>query len=91
MTGLECNLGDIVKDSITGLKGTVIAKTEWLNGCWRIIIQPNEIKEGRPVDPSTFDVEQLVMVKAKNVAMPAKRTGGDRPDPSARPSAASRR
>ena len=34
------NLGDEVKDTITGFKGIVVARTEWLNGCARVTVQP---------------------------------------------------
>lgn len=72
------NLGDLVKDSITGFSGVVTCKSEWLNGCVRLTVQPEKMKEGKPVDAITFDVEQLVLVKAAkaNRGLPS---GGDRP------------
>lgn len=79
MTGKECKLGSKVRDTITGLEGTVVAKTEWMNGCWRITIQPNQLKDGKPVDSTTFDVEQLELIKA-STAKEAKPHGGDRAD-----------
>jgi len=56
------NLGDRVKDRITGLEGIVIGITTWLYGCRRVTIQPEEIKDGRPSDPSSFDEPQLILV-----------------------------
>jgi len=68
-------LGDDVKDDITGLKGTVIAITEWLNGCRRVCVQPKNLHEGKPVEAITLDAEQVSLVKAhKPVA--TKPTGG---------------
>lgn len=87
MKSQDCKLGDDVRDSITGLTGCVIAKTEWLNGCWRITVQPRELKDGKPVDSCVFDVEQLEIVKPAYVELPAQRTGGDRPNAGACPSA----
>ena len=55
--------GDCVRDEITGLKGTVIARTEWINGCARITIQPEGVKDGKPFEPSTVDEEQCVFLK----------------------------
>jgi hypothetical protein len=43
-------LGDKVKDRVTGLTGIVIARTDWLNGCIRMTVQPQELKDGKPVD-----------------------------------------
>lgn len=34
----EPQLGDKVRDAITGFKGIAMAQTTWLNGCRRIII-----------------------------------------------------
>lgn len=41
-------LGDRVKDEITGLSGIVIAVTQWLNGCVRMQVQPEKLKDGIP-------------------------------------------
>lgn len=67
-------LGDEAKDTITGLVGVVVAVTEWINGCVRITLQPRELKDGKPVENSTFDVEQIEVVKAHDV--PKRATGG---------------
>jgi hypothetical protein len=74
------NVGDIAKDSVTGFKGMVIARTEWLNGCARILIQPQELtKEGKTMEAEQFDEQQVVLVKAKGFK-PVRETGGPRPD-----------
>lgn len=71
----DLELGCIAKDSITGFQGVVIAITEWLNGCQRVTIQPQEMKDGKPIDNFTFDAEQVVVVSpAKPVAV--TKTGG---------------
>ena len=33
------NLGDTVKDKISGFTGVVVARTEWLYGCIRLAVQ----------------------------------------------------
>jgi hypothetical protein len=75
----EIHLGDEAKDTITGLTGCVVAITTWLNGCERISIQPRELKDGRPVDNSVFDSEQVELIKAVRHE-PLRKTGGDRPN-----------
>lgn len=75
----DINLGDEVQDTISGFKGICVAITNWLNGCQRVSIAPQAMKDGVPYDPQTFDVEQLVIVKAAARNEPLRKTGGDRP------------
>lgn len=56
-------LGDKARDQISGFSGTIVAITEWLNGCRRITIQPSALHEGRPVENSTFDAEQIEKIE----------------------------
>ena len=73
----EFNNGDQVKCRVTGLKGIVVAVTTWFNGCIRYIVQPQEIKDGKPVDTSSFDENDLELVKASKVeSAPVRKTGG---------------
>lgn len=89
------NLGDRAKDTITGCTGIVVAKTYWLNGCVRITIQPETLKDGTPIPNETFDQQQVKVLelsafKAQEqtvdaadapVAPRAGRPGGPRNDP----------
>lgn len=80
------NLGDKVKDQVTGFTGIVIAKTIWLYGCDRVSVQPQDLdKDGKVKESQTFDEKQLILVKAGVVKTEAKiestkRTGGPRND-----------
>lgn len=76
----EIKLGDTASDTITGFEGVVVARTEWLNGCIRITIQPRELKDGKPIESHTFDVQQVALVQAKPRAI-EKRSGGPQPEP----------
>lgn len=69
-------LGCRAKDSITGFEGIVVAATEWLNGCQRITIQPTELREGKPVDSLTFEVEQLEVITPAVEPVRDSTTGG---------------
>jgi hypothetical protein len=76
----DASLGDKVRDRITGFTGIVVARTQWLNGCIRLQIQPEALdKDGKIPDVAHLDVQQCELVKAE----PAKlgRTGGDRSAP----------
>lgn len=73
-------LGDVAKDRITGFKGVVISITKWMNGCVRLQLQPQELREGKPIETQSFDVEQIVLVKSAKPAL-ASPTGGPKPQP----------
>lgn len=55
-------LGDRVKDPISGLVGIVICMTYWLNGCTRVIVQPEGLKDGSPIKDAAFDDTHLEIV-----------------------------
>lgn len=67
------NLGDRVKERISGMKGIVIGKTEWLYGCLRLTIQPEDSKDGKPVESFCVDEPQCELVKV-GVIQPQQRT-----------------
>lgn len=76
-------LGDEVEDTVTGLRGIVVARTEWLNGCLRATIQPPIGEDKKLPAAESFDHEQLAVITAKKVAPKAeeKRTNGPMPTP----------
>jgi hypothetical protein len=76
----EAGLGDLVQDRLTGLKGIVINQTTWHNGCSRVLIQPEELKDGVPVEASTCDEVDLKILKRQKVKPLEDETGGPRPD-----------
>ena len=74
-------LGDALKDDVTGFAGVVVAKTFWLNGCVRLTLQPRKVgKDGKPFESQTFDVEQLSLV-TRAVVKPSNPSGGPMPEP----------
>lgn len=81
MTKLDfkISLGDKVKDKVTGYEGTVVACTQWLNGCNRYQIQGPLDKDGKIPEVVGFDEENLVVVEKKAVAHKTPDTGGDAP------------
>ena len=87
-------LGDRVKDKITGLKGVVICKASWLYGCERITVQPEAYnKDGKPMDSFCIDEAQAELVKERVIETafqtpsPAARPAGPRQDSTRRPDA----
>lgn len=78
----EIELGAICRDKVTGFKGMVICVAQWLHGCKRVTIQPQELKDGKPIDPYTFDSYQLeVVTRGKGKLATKALTGGPRPEP----------
>jgi hypothetical protein len=52
-------LGDKVTDSLTGFTGIATARTEYLYGCVRILVEPTELRDGKPVEGQYFDEQRL--------------------------------
>lgn len=81
-------LGSVVKDSVTGFKGIAVCRTTWLHGCARIGIEPQELKDGKTIDPLYFDEPRVVLIKEPKdgaFGMPSEKdtgykTGGPQKD-----------
>ena len=69
------NLGDKVRDKITGFQGILVCRSQWLHNCNTYGIQPQEMKDGKPLDRHFFDEPQLEVVEEK-VVEPKRNTGG---------------
>lgn len=76
-------LGSEVQDRLTGIKGTAIARTTWLNGCVRITIQPKGHKDGKALETHSQDEEDVIVLK--EVKVKAKPSGGPYPSPRRQP------
>lgn len=75
------NLGDKVKDEVSGFTGIAIGRMIFLHGCDRVIVQPAVGKDGKMGDNATFDEPQLKVLKRAVVAseehLPSEtKTGG---------------
>lgn len=80
MTETKVDFGDQVTDKITGFKGTVIAITEWLHGCRRVMVQPKGLnKDGEIYASEQFDEPGLnITRRATAPTVIKKKTGGPR-------------
>ena len=74
-------LGQKVKDPITGYEGTAVSKTQWLYGCTRIGVQAKIGEDGKVPEMYCFDEPQLESVKPGENEIP----GGPRPSPKLHP------
>lgn len=73
------NLGDKVKDTITGFKGIVTLRSQWLNACNTYGVQSQELKDGIPKERSHFDEPQLELIKEEIVPASRETGGPERP------------
>lgn len=64
-------LGLKVRDSVSGFKGISLGRVVYINGCARICISPKHDKDGKLIQSSWFDEEQIEIIEDK----PAVKTG----------------
>lgn len=55
----EIKLGAFARDRICKFKGVVAGKGRHINGCHRITIMPQDLKDGKPQKALTMDVQQV--------------------------------
>lgn len=85
---MRAQIGDKIKDVISGAEGIVVARTEWMYGCIRLTCSPQTLKDGVPAANFTVDEPQAIVLEHGAVpntigepdqAEPA-RTHGERPE-----------
>jgi len=71
-------LGEVLRDKITGFKGVAMAKTEYFTDCTHYGLCSQELNDGKPIDWEWFDETRLEHVKEaeKIVKGPRKPTSG---------------
>lgn len=82
-------LGDTVRDNVTGLQGVVTGVHQYLTGCARITIQPPVQADGKVPDGYGQDVLVVAVVTAVAAGRAVivdghPRKGGPRADPHSR-------
>jgi hypothetical protein len=77
----KIELGDQVRDTVSGFKGIAIGIVTWLHGCNRVIVAPKVGKDGKMIENQTFDEAQLEIIGKKNVTpatVKARKQGGEK-------------
>lgn len=74
------NLGDKVRDKVTGFVGIAVCRSTYLNGCDRIAVQAPAKKNEKPLGWVYFDEPQLEVTRSKAIKRGSKKTGGYKPD-----------
>jgi len=84
----KLQLGDHVKDRITGFSGIIVSQCMWYNGCVRYGVQSKKLdKDGDTLTETHFDEMQLVKQKTGHIHPPTTKkgsTGGPRKAPQKR-------
>ena len=79
--GYEFNLGDEVKDKVTGYKGIVTCRAEWLYGCRRYTVQSKQMKDGKAIDSMHLDEMAIKLIKPAPRGAKIQQTGGPQDEP----------
>ena len=78
-------LGNRVRDTVTGFTGTAVGKTIWMYGCERFSVQSDKLHDGKPVDEHWFDAQRLEILETVQPAVSPSSvatSGGPHRDPS---------
>jgi len=75
MPEFKFNLGDEVMDRITGFRGIITCRSQWISNCNTYGVMSRDLKDGVPMERQYFDEPNLGLVKAKKIE-PNQETGG---------------
>ena len=67
-------LGDIVRDKLTGFKGVVVAKIQFLNGCIQYSVLPKAKKTGEYPEDVGIDEQNIEIISKRNQKPKIKRS-----------------
>ena len=79
----EPSLGSRVRHRITGFTGIVTGQTQWLNGCDRVFVESEELREGKPVGGVWLDTDSAETIEPSAMAVQENK-GGPTPAPEIR-------
>lgn len=80
--GFVIELGQKVKDRITGFEGVVTGRCAYISGCDQALVTPPVDKEGKHVEAHWFDVQRLQVLPDRVITLDNGLTlGADVPAP----------
>ncbi len=89
MTEPLIQLGDRVRDKVSGIEGIAAGRTLWLNGCERWTLSPNAGEDGKLSDDICVDVQQLELVESDPLGF--RLNEGEAADPTGGPTSSTPR
>ena len=69
MADFKFELGSEVKDKVTGFKGIIKGRSQYLSGCNTYGIQSQKLKENKPQDWIWIDEDYLTLIKNKKITL----------------------
>lgn len=79
------DLGDRVKDIITGFEGIVTGKCQYITGCDQVLVQPRVKDDGSKAEGGWFDSDRCTVINAGAIdpltVRSVERPGSDDPAP----------
>jgi hypothetical protein len=73
---MDIQLGQIVKDQITGFQGVVTGKCQYITGCNQALVIPKVKDDGTKTDGAWFDEDRLEIVNEKPITLNKKTANG---------------
>jgi hypothetical protein len=70
---MSIELGSVVTDSISGMTGIATARADYLNGCVKIFVEPQSLKDGRPIEGEWFDEQRVTTMSKAQAGGPMPR------------------
>ena len=77
MKDFKFSLGSVAKDRITGFKGIIVCRTQWITNCNTYGVKSQDLdKDGKPSDAVHIDEPSLLLVEETAFPSPSKKVGG---------------
>lgn len=75
------NMGDGVRDTISGFRGVVLARTEHATGCNQVFVLPESESTSKVPEGAWFDVERIEVMEPQVLQVRSRPGGADIPKP----------
>ena len=80
---MEFELGEALRDKVTGFQGVALARTEYYTDCNHYGLQSRTLKDGKPLGWEWFDETRLIRVEDAEKILKEPRIPTSGPHPSA--------
>lgn len=73
---MAIKLGVQAKDKITGFRGTVVGRTEYITGCHQVLLSPPVKADGSHVEGHWYDEQRIEVIDSTPIVLDNGRTPG---------------
>jgi len=74
MNGWKFDMGEELKDKISGFKGVVVGRSEYITGCNRYVLQPKCEKNKMAELPEPVELDETTLERTKAKKKPLEKT-----------------